>query len=157
MVWGYQGSRMLKIQKKAMRILSISKYNSHSEPLFKKKNILKFYDMLKLHELKFYYKYVHHDLPAYLLNWKIITNAYVHNYNTRKKTELHPFRTEHEFAKRCLRYSLPHVINNTSKLVTEKIGTHSFRSFGNYAKNNLLEKYVDTCTILNCYTCYQSH
>ena len=30
MVWGYQGSRIMKIQKKAMRILTLSKYNSHT-------------------------------------------------------------------------------------------------------------------------------
>ena len=35
-----------------------------------------------------------------------------------------------------------HVINNTTKTVTGKIGTHSFRGFANYAKNYLLQKYV---------------
>ena len=32
MAWGYQGSRVVKI-KKAMRILTLSKYNSHTESL----------------------------------------------------------------------------------------------------------------------------
>ena len=35
MVWGYQGNRLNKIQKKAIRIITSSKYNSHTEPLFK--------------------------------------------------------------------------------------------------------------------------
>ena len=36
-------------------------------------------------------------------------------------------------------------------MVTEKIGTHSLQGFANYAKTYLLQKYEDTCTILNCY------
>ena len=70
---------------------------------------------------------MHQDLPAYLLNWKIAPN--IHNHNTRCTTDigLYSFRTKHEFAKRCLRYNLPHVINNTPKIMTEKIGTHRLR------------------------------
>ena len=40
----------MKIQKKAMWILTFSKYNSHTEPLFKKLGILKIEDLLTLHE-----------------------------------------------------------------------------------------------------------
>ena len=47
---------------------------------------------------------------------------------------LYLFRAKHEFAKRCLRYNLPHVINNTPKTVIEKIGTHNMQGFANYAK-----------------------
>ena len=143
----------MKIQKKAMRILTLSKYNSHTEPLFFKLNILKIDDLLKLHELKFYFKYMHKKLPTYLLNLKITPN--IHNHNTRCTTDIYLFRAKHEFAKRCLRYNLPHVINNTPKIVTEKIGTHSLQGFANCAKTCLLQKYEDTCTTLNCYTCYQ--
>ncbi len=42
-------------------MLSLSKYNAHTEPLFK--TLLKIDDMLKLNELKFYYKYEHDKLP----------------------------------------------------------------------------------------------
>ena len=31
--WGYQRNRLVKIQKKAVRIITLSKYNSHTEPL----------------------------------------------------------------------------------------------------------------------------
>ncbi len=36
----------------------VSKYNAHTEPLFKLNELLKLEDILKLQELKFYYKYV---------------------------------------------------------------------------------------------------
>ena len=156
MAWGYQGSRMIKIQKKAMRILTLSKYNSHTEPLFKKSYIFKIDELLKLNEFKLYFKYMHQDLPSYLLNWKITPN--IHNHNTRSTNDIYSFRTKpkHAFAKRCLRYSLPHVINNTLKIVTGKMGNHSLQGFANYAKNNLLKKYEDTCSVSNCYTCYEN-
>ena len=41
MAWGYKGSRLLKIQKKAARIITLSGYSTHSEPLFKQLNMLK--------------------------------------------------------------------------------------------------------------------
>ena len=36
MAWGFHSNRILKLQKKALRIITLSKYNSHSEPLYKK-------------------------------------------------------------------------------------------------------------------------
>ena len=35
MAWGYKGNRLIKIQKRAVRIITLSGYNSHTEPLFK--------------------------------------------------------------------------------------------------------------------------
>ena len=35
-------------------------------------------------------------------------------------------------------------INNTTKIVAEKIGIHSLQGFANYAKTYLLQKYEDT-------------
>ena len=128
-LWGYQGNRLVKIQKKAERIIILSKYNSHTEPLFKKLNPLKVEDLLKLQELKFYYKYRHQNLPVYLLNWQKTTNTCIHNYNTRRTTELHIYRTKHEFAKTFLKYNLLHVINNIPNLGIDKIMTHSLKGF----------------------------
>ena len=47
MAWGYKGTRLLKIQKKAVRIITLSGYSSHSEPLFKQLNMLKIADQLR--------------------------------------------------------------------------------------------------------------
>ena len=82
MAWGYKGSRLLKIQKKAARIITLSGYSTHSEPLFKQLNMLKIADQLRLQELKFYFKYIHKNLPAYLLDWEFISNANIHIHDT---------------------------------------------------------------------------
>ena len=57
MAWLYKGIRLLKIQKKNVRIITLSGYSTHSEPLFKQLNMLKIADQLRLQELKFCFKY----------------------------------------------------------------------------------------------------
>ena len=153
MVWGFHSNRILKLQKKALRIITLSKYNSHSEPLYKKLGFLKVDDIFKLQQLKFYYKYLHDNLPAYLQNWKLIPNDNVHTHDTRIKNELYTFRAKHEFAKKCLRHNLPLIVNNIPDIVKEKLITHSLNGFAKYVKQNLLQTYNDACTITNCYIC----
>ena len=125
-VWGYKGSRILRIQKKAVRIITLNRYNSHTEPLFKTLQILKIDDQLKLQELKFFYKYSHDNVPVYLLNWNIIPNYNIHSHDTRKATNIHTSMIRHEFAKKSLKYNLPHIINDTPELVLEKNGYSQF-------------------------------
>ena len=78
-------------------------------------------------------------------------NANVHNYNTRKIRTLHTFKTKHEFAKKCL----PHTINYTPQIVTEKVLTHSMHGFSLYVKKYLLHKYNNNCVVrdLHNYVC----
>ena len=54
LAWGHQAKRLNLIQKRAVRILTASKYNSHTEPLLlKQTNILKVSDICTLNEIKF--------------------------------------------------------------------------------------------------------
>ena len=137
-IWGYQRNIITSIQKKVMRIINLNTYNSHTEPLFKNVKHLKIEDifiMLKLQELKFYFKYIHKQLPSYLFNWQIIPSINIHNYNTRAKDNIHTFRAKHEFAIQCLRPSLPHTINETPCAIKNKIYTHSLHGFIIYIKH----------------------
>ena len=80
---GLQMWKNSKITKKAARIVSASKYNAHTEPLFNNLKLLKIEHILKLHELKLYYKFIHIRLPVYLHNLKLDQNSNIHNINTR--------------------------------------------------------------------------
>ena len=55
--------------------------------------------MLQLQELKFYYKYVHMKLPAYLQSLPFFLNRNVHNINTRIQENIHTDRAKHDFDK----------------------------------------------------------
>ncbi len=50
-IWGFHCDKVAKLQKKVIRIISLSKYNAHTEPLFKTLKLLKINDILKLQEL----------------------------------------------------------------------------------------------------------
>ena len=61
MTWGYKCDRINKLQKKAIRIVSLSKYSAHTEPIFKRLNLLTVADILKIQELKFYLTRTYHE------------------------------------------------------------------------------------------------
>jgi hypothetical protein len=168
LVWGYDHTRMKKLQKRAIRTLTVSKYNAHTEPLFKSLNLLKIEDMLKIQQLKFYFKYSHNQLPMYFSRrdnensqqkeetFVLNLNSSIHNYNTRIKHNLHIPNINHSYAQKCLRYKIVNTINNTPLLILNKIHTHSLHGFTNYAKNVLIQNYTETCYIQNCYICHRN-
>ena len=131
-----------------MRIITLNRYNSHTEPLFKNLKLLKIEGMLKLQELTFYFKYIHKHLPSYLLNWEIIPSINIHNYNTRAKENIHTLRAKYDFAMKCLRHSLPHTINETPDAIKNKIYSQLAWIYNIY--KNLFANYSDICTLSNC-------
>ncbi len=120
--------------KRVIRIISISKYNAHTEPIFKQLELIKLMDILTLQELKFYYKYKNNGLPYYLQNVPFHYNSLTHQTNTCTQQNILVGRTAHEYAKQCIRYDLPMLVNNTPKEILDKIDTHSLRGFAGYIK-----------------------
>ena len=153
MIWGFQTHRLLTLQKRAIITITLSKYNSHSNPLFKRLHTLKIDDLLTIQQLKFYFNYLHKDLPNYFQSWNLIPNSDIHTHDTRIKHEISTFRTRHEYAKKCLRYNLPLMLNTTPDTITNKLYTHSLQGLVNYAKQYILLNYQDVCTLVNCYIC----
>ena len=141
MTWGYHGQRKKKILKRAIRTITLSKYNDHTAPLFKQLKLLTLNDIIVLQELKFYFKFVVNKiLPSYLQQWQLTTNTDIHTYNTRQQNELHIVGTKHAFAKQCLKHNLQKTLNNIPKIVKDKIVTHIFRGFIHYAKDSFIKK-----------------
>ncbi len=80
LAWGYEFKRITKLQKKAMRIISVSKYNAHTCPIFKRLKLLKIEDIIKLNETKFYYKYENGNLPDFFFKKKTWFSAWIMKY-----------------------------------------------------------------------------
>ena len=76
------------IHKKAIRMLTHSKYNAHAEPLFKKMELLKLSDICRLQEMKFYYKLVNKQLPIYFNTFNHQANSDINDHNTRTVFDL---------------------------------------------------------------------
>ena len=81
--------RITKIQKRAIRLINLSKYNAHTEPIFKQFKLLKVNHILQMQEFKFYHKFKNNTLPAYLQHLNLLPNSSIHSHSTRGKTDLH--------------------------------------------------------------------
>ncbi len=147
---GYKCHRIIKLQKKIVRILSLSKYNAHTDPLFKTHKLLKVQEIFKLQEFKFYFKFINNKLPYYLQNLPFNRNA-IHSHATRIQHNIYEMKPNHEFARKCIRYDLPILINNAPIEIIEKVYTHSLHGFAGYIKLKTLKSYQENCTIINCY------
>ena len=70
--------------------------------------------------------------------------TYQHNIRQRKK---------YVFARKCMRFWIPDILNKTSNIITDKIKTHSRKGFTTYIKLFLINKYDPICSTPNCYIC----
>ena len=123
--------------KKVIRIITLSKYNSHSEPLFKSLKLLKIKDILKLQQLKFIYKLLNKSLPKYFESMYPNYGYNIHSYNTRSRSAVAVPRIRHAFAKQSIRYDIPTLLNDISTSILNKIDTHSLLGYSQYIKNIL--------------------
>ena len=119
--------------------------------LFKKYRILKLPHILQLQELKFYHKYINKKLPAYLQSIPLTQNKSFHEHLTRSHLKLHITRTNHRFAERCIRNSIPLLVNTMPMGIINKISTHSLQNVAIRIKEYYLSSYKERCDILNCY------
>ena len=148
---GARYERIFKLQKKVIRIITLSKYNSHSEPLFKSLKLLKIKDILKPQQLKFIYKLLNKSLPNNFES--MYYRYYIHSYNTRSRSDVAVPRLRHAFAKQSIRYDIPTLLNDISTSILNKIDTHSLLGYSQYIKKYIRENYLTDCSILNCAIC----
>ena len=87
-LWGAANATLVNklfvLQKKAIRLVTGSCYNEHTNPLFSQLKILKLTDMYELHLAKFIYSLYNSFLPLPLQNY-FTKNCQIHNYDTRNR------------------------------------------------------------------------
>ena len=150
---GVKTNRLSKLQKRAVRIITASKYNSHTEPLFKQLNLMTLNDIFMSNALKFYYKYENGSLPQYFNN--MFPKTASHSYNTRGHFETRTPRVFTSSSKKCLRYFVPEILQKTTHLILDKMRTHSYHGYSQYIKRLAINKYETVCQIPDCYICNQ--
>ena len=93
LIWARDSStvrldRILKIQKKYVRIITFSDFRAHSKPLFKKLSILTVYDLYKYQLAIFMFKNFNGLIPAtHRFMFKL--NSDLHSYKTRNSLKYH--------------------------------------------------------------------
>ena len=152
MAWGTKSGRLEKLQKRALRIICNSKYNAHTEPLFKKLNLLKLSDIFKTRQARFYYRYINNEVPVYFRNI-FSTNSDFHSHDTRSANEIRLTRTKTMHADRGIRILIPKTVSQLPENVTAKFSTHSYNGFSRYLNRHIIDSYQYACNLANCYIC----
>ena len=153
LVWGYESNCIFKLQKMALRAMTSSKYNAHTNPLFKKMHLLKVGDIHTVQQLKKFYKLTQNNLPAYFNSFLIRRQHNIHEHLTRNRHMLVTEKVHHKFAEKCIRYSVFKTVNDTPTQIIDKMYTHSLQGVANYSKNLLINEYDVRCCIRDCYIC----
>ena len=116
-------TKLLKIQKRAIRIISNSSYLCHTKPLFEKYKILSIFELYDKELGIFMYKYKNGLLPLSFDH--VFTELQsVHNYDTRNKTN---FRYDIHKIKSVFTTG-PKLWNNLSKSIKTAKSLNSFKT-----------------------------
>ena len=153
MVWGKNCDKILKLQKKAVRVITKSKYNAHSNPLFNKLKILKIQDLCALHDLKFCHKFVKKRLPYYFLSEMLQRNTHIFNLSERISDTYRLPAVGHEFARNCISYTFPQTFNEMDTSLKTIMFSCSLLGFKNHLKQSFIQSYDVPCQIQNCPNC----
>ena len=141
LAWGFECQRFVKLQKRFIRIISLSTYNAHTEPLFKNLEILTIKNLFDLNCLKFVYNYKKGELPKHFLSFRCVQRAAIHDYDTRFANQIDSELTRPVIAQNCMRHHLVTVLNCTPSCILHKVDTHSRKCFIFYVKRHYLDSY----------------
>ena len=130
---------LLVLQKKIIRVISASPYNTHALPLFKDLNQLTIYDINELAVATFMYRYHTNSLPKVFPGYFVATST-IHSYNTRSSAKLHILYAHTDIMLNQLRVHGPKLWNSIDqRLIRDSKNWHSFKR--SYRKQ-LLQSYV---------------
>ena len=134
----YTINPLFVLQKKAIRILTFSDYNEHTNPIFIKLKILRFHDVIYFHNAIFLYDYHSGNLPSIFDPFFIKANR-KHNYDTRlaSKSSFSLPKIRTNYGKINIRFTGPKFWNSIGE-ETKKLRKSMFKK---KLKNFLLESY----------------
>ena len=124
------------MQKRAVRIITKSKYNASTLPLFGRSHVLQLEDIPKLELAKMMYNYSHKMLPEQLQTL-FDSNDLIHEYSTRQATNPHIVSYHYKILYSSFLHQAPMI---WSKVPFEIKNSPSKNSFGKKMKKHLLTK-----------------
>ena len=148
LLWGNQTNQIAQLQKKSVRIITRSKYNAHTDPIFRTLKIQKVEDIKTLKQLSFFHKFLHKTLPPYFDD-----NYIKISQNSSRRLLLHIPRFRHEYFRNNLRYCITSNINKTDQNILRRLSTHSWESTKTLIIEKQIAEYATECTKPTCYVC----
>ena len=153
--WGFSPpsviERLVILHKKGIRHVCNSKYNAHTDPLYKEMNTLRLVDLFKLNCNKIMFKRCHGTLHPY--HWKqLCTKAELLDINTRQKYDV-KMETHSENSKiNSIKAKIGNVWNNLPFDIKSK-NFNTITTFTKHIKQIYISKYNTHCKIRHCYIC----
>jgi hypothetical protein len=141
--------RILTLQKKAIRCVSNSPYNSHCNPLFVKYKMPKIHDMHTISCLKLDYLFKCNILPSYHTN-QLITHTHM-TMSTRRPHDLYIPIARSKVSKQCLKYKIGSKWNSLPLEIKDY--DRSVHAFLKKLKSHFVSQYDVSCTKPDCYIC----
>jgi hypothetical protein len=130
---------LIKIQKKAIRIISSVPPRTHTEPLFFKCKILNLKKLYQYMTAILMFKHHKRQLPEVCSNL-FTSNHEIHSYNTRQRTLLHVPISNSASQMKTIRFMGVQLWNNLSALnIPVNFSIHTFKK---HLKKHLLLEYI---------------
>ena len=156
-VWGAAPNssinRMHKLYKKGIRHVCSSKYNAHTEPIFKRENILQLNDLYKLQCVKIMFKKINNKLHPYLTS-KLLTNFELTGIQTRNSDDIHINEFDKTLATvNSINLKFGTLWNELNSEIKNKAHKITIATFTKNVKKEYISRYSETCIKENCYIC----
>ena len=108
---------LLRLQKRRARLILKRKTNDcRSSALFKELGWVNLTDRWTFHKCETVYRCLNHFCPSYLSNLFCL-NSEVHNYNTRRKNDIHLIKIESKSGERSFTYKAAKLFNSPSSTI----------------------------------------
>ena len=153
--WGDTSRSLLKrlfiLQKKCLRTIANAKYNSHTDPLFKKFNVLKFQDIFRLNCCKLNCRKILENLPVYhSQKLPSIESLLPHFSRQSCNVYIHIIRTNID--KQLLNFKVGTCWNSLPNHIKQS-AFPSIAAFSKKMKLHIINSYNQYCYIRNCISC----
>ena len=116
--WGNSNSmhKLLRVQKRAIRVINNTKYRHHTDPLFKRNNIVKVSDLYQLQVFSFMYDLVNNKLPGSFDDFIPITNESNYVITTRQCNRLYMTRPRTTFSSNLPNHNFANIWNEFDQI-----------------------------------------
>ena len=117
--------RLVVLQKRIVRIMNNSTFDSHTSMIFKNLRLLKFNDICKLQTCQFMFLYKKNLVPEHFKNIFLL-NSQIHNYNTRRANEFHIVTPRTNLRQFSIKYQGPFLYNSLDNDIVNSVSLSSF-------------------------------
>jgi len=145
-----QIKRMSILQKRSVRLINGSKYNSHTGPIFRSLRLLTLQDIFHLECCKVFAKFCQGQLPQYLNNI-FVNSSSTPLYSFRNTTNITTPLVKTKFEEQLILFKVASAWNSLPiNIKSYKEHPKSVKYFCNQFKNHKLSNYSTSCLIHNC-------